>query len=305
MAADDQDKLGEIYSAAQRLDAGQRPEFVRQACGDDEALRADIESLLAHEQGLGSFLEKPPGEAVTTATIAAPSSSMALSPGIRLGNFEIAELIGCGGMGEVYRARDNRLGRDVAVKVLPGEMANDPSRCHRFELDARAVAALNHPNICTIHDIGEHEGRRFIVMELLVGQTLKQRIEHAKAAPFAAGPLLELGIQIADAMDAAHTKGVIHRDIKPANIFVTERGQGPQAKILDFGLAKLTPVGPQAWHSGSLTATALPDRQHITGTGVAVGTAAYLSPEQARGEELDARTGLFSFGAVLYEMAKA
>jgi serine/threonine protein kinase/tetratricopeptide (TPR) repeat protein len=281
-----------ILAAALERPPAERNAYLDKACTEPE-VRREVELLIAaHERAGGGFLERSPIEAMRSALSGGVGDP--LTSGSKLGPYEILGALGAGGMGEVYRARDTRLDRIVAIKVLSTHLADRPEIRERFEREARTIASLNHSHICTLHDIGQQDGLDFLVMEYVEGETLARRL--AKGA-LPQQQVVEFGTQIADALDAAHAKGIIHRDIKPANVVITARGR---AKILDFGLAKLLPAGGPANLSEMATVSGA---EQLTRPGTLIGTVAYMSPEQVRGEDLDARSDLFSFGAVLYEMA--
>jgi serine/threonine protein kinase/tetratricopeptide (TPR) repeat protein len=278
-----------------------RDAFLRQSCVDDEALEREIRTLLAAREQAGSFLEGPAIDVAARALALAPRPDTSVSgvslTGQTVSHYRILSKVGAGGMGVVYKAEDVRLHRFVALKFLPEAVARDADALRRFQREARAASALNHPNICTIHDIAEQDGRACMVMEYLVGTTLKHRIAER---PVAIDELVRLGIEIAEGLEAAHAEGITHRDIKSANIFLTQRGV---AKVLDFGLAQVAALRSPDADTGAVSGPTVTGDAHQTRAGSVLGTVSYMSPEQVRGEPLDVRTDLFSFGVVLYEMA--
>jgi serine/threonine protein kinase/tetratricopeptide (TPR) repeat protein len=277
-------RIEELFQQAADLPSPERARFLAAACAGDDGMRREVESLLAHDQPQNDVLVAAISDAASEPSDSHPIPDFV---GKQIGPYRIVGLLGRGGMGTVYKARDSRLERDVAIKLLP-EALREPALRVRFEREARAASALNHPNICSVYDVGEFEDHPFLVMELLEGQTLREYID---TQPRDFAQIVQLAAETADALEAAHAKGIVHRDIKPANIFVTERGH---AKLLDFGLASRAPHGAGSGETST--------QRMLTGPGSALGTIAYMSPEQARGEAVDARTDLWSLGVVLYEM---
>ena len=280
----DRDEVEEIVINALSLTATARQAYLDSACGDDLDLRQEVDSLLAHESRANSFLETP---AIEIAARALASSDSAILLGHSVGPYRVDALLGAGGMGEVYRAWDTRLRRAVALKFLAREFLSDGAAVERFEQEARAASALSHPNICTVYDVGEADGRPFIAMEYLEGQTLRARMGGAALPESKA---LEYAIEISNGLAGAHQKGIVHRDLKPENLWVTDEDR---IKILDFGLAKLSEPPAYPEH---------PEVSMPPESGQVMGTVGYMSPEQVRGLPLDHRTDIFSFGAILHEM---
>src|SRR5437867_4120705 len=281
-------QIDQIFQAALGLEPEQRVAYLDEVCSGDEKLRQEVESLITSDQGGVSFSDEP---ALEMAARVLASDEPALAAGDLIDRYEVVSLLGSGGMGEVYLAHDEKLDRKIALKLLSSHFTMNEERLRRFQQEARAASALNHPNIITIHEIGQVENRNFIATEFVDGETLRQRM---KRGPLSLNESLDIAIQVCGALAAAHNAGIVHRDIKPENIMLRRDGY---VKVLDFGLAKLTPKSSARPTVDSDASTLIE-----TEPGVVIGTAPYMSPEQARGLELDARTDIFSIGVVLYEM---
>ncbi|MBL8186803.1 MAG: serine/threonine protein kinase, partial [Acidobacteria bacterium] len=284
------DQVGKLYHDALELEPEQRAVFLDQACAGDASLRREVESLLAVETQVGDFIAAPAFEAAAELLTEETTSRLT---GRRLGEYEVLAFLGKGGMGEVYLARDPSLGRKIALKLLLPNFTSDEARVSRFIREAKAVSALNHPNIITIHEIGEADGRRYIATEFIEGQTLRR---HLSARKLTIADTVEIVLQIAQALDAAHSAGIVHRDIKPENVMVRPDGL---VKVLDFGLAKLTEATAAQSEFDTQVTSAMTFK---TDPGIVLGTVAYMSPEQLRGHEADARSDLFSLGVLFYEL---
>ena len=283
---DRRQRVEELCDAALDRDVSERAAFVAAACGGDEALRREVEALLAHAPGAEEFLEATVGQVAAHVLAAEPGASLL---GRQIGSYTILSLLGKGGMGEVYRARDSKLGRDVAIKVVAHALLSDPEQLARFSREARVLATLNHPHVGAIYGLEDSDGVRGLVLELVEGATLAERLAFS---PLPIPEALEVARQIADALEFAHGKGIIHRDLKPSNMKITPDGT---VKVLDFGLAKVFAVERPGRGPSSLEVAVDATRE-----GVIAGTAAYMSPEQARGQAVDKRTDIWAFGAVLY-----
>ena len=301
MTPDREDQIERLCHEALALDEADRAAFLASACGGDESLLREVSSLLPHDEAAGWFLQvpaldvlaqTPAGHEVATAAMRESSAASTLAPGTRFGLYEVLSVIGSGGMGEVYRARDTRLQRDVALKVLPDRFSRNTERLARFEREAHVLASLSHPNIATIHGIEHIGGISALVLEVVEGQTLAERL---RRGPLPIDASLEIAHQIAEALEAAHERGIVHRDLKPANVMVTPENR---VKLLDFGVAKVfdSPI-----EGSTLTANSNGAIRE-TQPGLVPGTAAYMSPEQARGEVIDRRSDIWAFGCVLFEM---
>ena len=283
-------QIDELYHLALQRDAAQRTAFLRQVCNGDEEMQREVESLLAHAEAAEQFMQAP-GMAVLAQAVAQDRAGSMI--GRELGVYQILSFLGAGGMGEVYQARDTRLGRLVALKILPPGMATDPQRKRRFLQEAKAASALNHPHIVAIYDIAETDGVQSIAMEYVPGKTLDQLIGRRGLR---LNDVLKYAVQIADALASAHAAGIIHRDLKPGNIMVTEQGL---VKVLDFGLAKLTEAAPSGEHEATRTT------KPATEEGTIIGTVAYMSPEQAEGKKVDARSDIFALGQCCMKWSRA